>query len=80
MRLPRYRDAATRGVQAYTKTVIPSRIGRGLVMELAQGKDAGKLTHELATRRADKPNPLYYAQRTIDIASARQVVSRSRAD
>jgi len=40
--------------------------------ELAQGKDAGKLTHELAARRADKPNPLYYAQRTIDIASARQ--------
>ncbi len=22
-------------------------------------------------RRADKPNPLYYAQRTVDIASAR---------
>lgn len=40
--------------------------------QLAQGKDAGKLTHELATRRADKPNPLYYAQRTIDVASARQ--------
>jgi hypothetical protein len=40
--------------------------------ELAHGKDAGKLTHELAARRADKPNPLYYAQRTIDIASARQ--------
>jgi hypothetical protein len=40
--------------------------------ELAQGKDAGKLTHELAARRADKSNPLYYAQRTIDVASARQ--------
>jgi hypothetical protein len=40
--------------------------------ELAQGKDAHKLTHLLAERRADKPNPLYYAQRTIDIASARQ--------
>jgi len=40
--------------------------------ELAQGKDAGKLTHELAARRADKPNPLYYAQRSIDVASARQ--------
>ena len=40
--------------------------------ELAQGKDAGKLTHELASRRADKPNPLYYAQRTVDMASARQ--------
>lgn len=40
--------------------------------QLANGKDAGKLTHELATRRSDKPNPLYYAQRTIDVASARQ--------
>jgi hypothetical protein len=40
--------------------------------ELAQGRDAGKLTHELASRRADKPNPVYYAQRTIDVASARQ--------
>ncbi|MDE1155348.1 MAG: RepB family DNA primase [Acidobacteriaceae bacterium] len=40
--------------------------------ELAQGKDAHKLTHVLAERRSDKPNPLYYAQRTIDIASARQ--------
>ena len=29
-----------------------------------------KLTRELASRRFDKPNPLYYAQRTIDIASA----------
>jgi hypothetical protein len=25
----------------------------------------------LASRRSDKPNPLYYAQRTIDVASAR---------
>jgi RepB DNA-primase from phage plasmid len=40
--------------------------------ELSQGKDAGKLTHDLASRRTDKPNPLYYAQRTIDVASARQ--------
>ena len=40
--------------------------------QLAQGKDAGKLTHELASRRSDKPNPPYYAQRTIDVASARQ--------
>jgi hypothetical protein len=40
--------------------------------EIAQGRDAGKLTQELASRRADKPNPAYYAQRTIDVASARQ--------
>ena len=39
--------------------------------ELAGGKDAAKLTLKLASRRADKPNPLYYAQRTVDVASAR---------
>jgi hypothetical protein len=39
--------------------------------QLAHGKDAGKLTRELASRRSDKPNPLYYAQRTVDVASAR---------
>jgi hypothetical protein len=39
--------------------------------ELAHGKDALTLTDELASRRFDKPNPLYYAQRTIDVASAR---------
>jgi hypothetical protein len=40
--------------------------------QLADRKDAGKLTHELTSRRSDKPNPLYYAQRTVDVASARQ--------
>jgi hypothetical protein len=39
--------------------------------ELAHGKDAVKLTFELASRRSDKPNPTYYAQRTVDMASAR---------
>lgn len=39
--------------------------------ELACGNDALKLTLELACRRADKPDPLYYAQRTVDVASAR---------
>ena len=39
--------------------------------ELAHGKDPVKLTRELASRRSDKPNPLYYAQRTVDVASAR---------
>ena len=28
------------------------------------------MTRELASRRSDKPNPLYYAQRTIDVAFA----------
>lgn len=39
--------------------------------QLAHGEDAVKLTRELASRRSDKPNPLYYAQRTVDVASAR---------
>lgn len=42
-----------------------------VVDQLAHGNDAPKLTHTLASRRADKPNPLYYAQRTVDMASAR---------
>jgi hypothetical protein len=41
------------------------------VQQLSLGEDAEKLTLTLASRRSDKPNPLYYAQRTIDIASAR---------
>jgi hypothetical protein len=39
--------------------------------ELTHGTDAVKLTHALASRRSDKPNPLYYAERTVDMASAR---------
>jgi hypothetical protein len=38
--------------------------------ELSDGRDAEKLTRTLALRRADKPNPEYYAQRTVDMASA----------
>jgi hypothetical protein len=40
--------------------------------QLAQGVDPQKLTHDLASRRSDKASPLYYAQRTVDVASARQ--------
>jgi hypothetical protein len=39
--------------------------------QLARDMDAAKLTRELALRRADKSDPLYYAQRTVDVASAR---------
>jgi hypothetical protein len=39
--------------------------------QLAHGRDAAKLTHELAARRSDKVDPRYYAQRTVDVASAR---------
>ena len=42
-----------------------------VLSEFSRGNDARKLTHILAERRADKPNPLYYAQRTVDVASAR---------
>jgi hypothetical protein len=42
-----------------------------VVQQLSQGADAGMLTLALASARSDKPNPLYYAQRTIDMASAR---------
>jgi hypothetical protein len=38
--------------------------------KLAHGREALKLTWELASRRSDKTNPLYYAQRTVDVASA----------
>jgi hypothetical protein len=39
--------------------------------QLAHGQDAAKLTHELTLRRGDKGDPLYYSQRTVDVASAR---------
>jgi hypothetical protein len=41
-----------------------------ILRELARGKDPVKLTLTLAERRPDKPNPAYYARRTVDIASA----------
>ena len=47
-----------------------------ILHELARGRDAAKLTRELASRRADKPDPLYYAQRTVDVASARLWLDR----
>jgi hypothetical protein len=42
-----------------------------VLSELSSGNDAAQLTQALAVRRADKPNPLYYARRTVDMASAR---------
>jgi len=42
-----------------------------VAQQLSLGVDAGELTEMLAARRSDKSNPLYYAQRTIDVASAR---------
>jgi len=42
-----------------------------VLAELSNGRNADETTRTLASRRSDKSNPLYYAQRTIDIASAR---------
>jgi hypothetical protein len=39
--------------------------------QLVRGRNSAALTKELASRRFDKPNPLYYARRTVDLASAR---------
>ena len=49
------------------------------IQQLSLGEDAANLTLELASRRSDKPNPLYYAQRTIDIASARLMLLNGAA-
>ncbi len=42
-----------------------------VLSELSDGKSPKLLTDELALLRADKPNPRYYAERTVDMASAR---------
>ena len=42
-----------------------------VLQELGSGRDPSKVTTELASRRSDKSSPLYYAQRTVDVASAR---------
>jgi hypothetical protein len=49
------------------------------VQQLSLGEDAANLTLELASRRSDKANPLYYAQRTIDIASGRLMLLNGAA-
>ena len=49
------------------------------VQQLSLGEDAANLTLALASRRSDKPNPLYYAQRTMDIASARLMLLNGAA-
>jgi hypothetical protein len=49
------------------------------VQRLSIGEDAVNLTRELASHRSDKPNPLYYAQRTIDLASARLMLLNGAA-
>ena len=50
-----------------------------VIQQLSLGEDARNLTLTLASRRSDKPNPLYYAQRTVDIASARLMLLNGAA-
>ena len=69
--MPSFRPVQSRRESIPLTTPIPNTIGPGVLHELARGKDAAKLTRKLASRRADKPNPLYYAQRTVDVASAK---------
>jgi hypothetical protein len=42
-----------------------------VLSELTGGREVAIVTETLTVRRSDKPNPLYYARRTVDIASAR---------
>ena len=48
--------------------------------ELKRGADPRSLTSHLAALRADKPNPSYYAQRTVDIASACLLLRQAMKD
>jgi len=42
-----------------------------VLSELTGGREVAIVTETLAVRRSDKPNPLYYARRTVDMATAR---------
>jgi hypothetical protein len=43
---------------------------RWVMSQLRAGNPADEVVRILASSRQDKPNPLYYAQRTVDVASA----------
>lgn len=64
-------DDAIRSQEHFAKNSNSESDWAWVLGELAHGRDAAKLTQKLASRRSDKPNPLYYAQRTVDVASAR---------
>jgi hypothetical protein len=67
--VPTPRDV-TRNYPSYKNT--PSeRDWAWVLQQLSVGEDCDKITLALASRRPDKPNALYYARRTVDIASAR---------
>jgi len=42
-----------------------------ILHEIACGKDAAELTRKLTSRRADRPNSMYCAQRTVGVASVK---------
>lgn len=48
-----------------------------ILLELARGKDAAKLTRKLTSRRIDKRNSLYPSPRTTDVASAKLRLGKS---
>lgn len=84
----RLHDALLNTVCPFRGTARPYAAGKNthseqdwawVVRQLSLGEDAANLTLELASRRSDKPNPLYYAQRTIDIASARLMLLNGAA-
>lgn len=50
-----------------------------VIRRLRLGEDAMNLTLDLAALRPDKSSPLYYAQRTVDIASARILLQKGTA-
>ena len=54
-----------------TKNSHSERDWAWVLSELSSGREAAFVTEALAARRADKPNPRYYAERTVDIASSR---------
>ncbi len=47
--------------------------------EFTRGKDAAKLARKLTSRHAERPNSMYYAHRTADVASARLRLGESIA-
>jgi hypothetical protein len=50
---------------------IPNMVGHRFCMSLPVERTSRKLTRKLTSRRADKRNSLYHAQRGADVASAR---------
>jgi hypothetical protein len=77
-RLHEIASLATFPLRRNTRSIPPSKDSRSekdwawVIAELNRGVHATKLTRALAQRRSDKPNPMYYAQRTVDVASAYQ--------